>query len=397
MENMGRDPEPAKKRLADMRVLIVGGNNAACALPDLLRFLTDGPRAEDVIFVGHPFPEDFVRRSEVQVRRGGRQREWSIKRGQHHGLLSWLGDIFATLLALLILRRAYDLYVASSLHLVLLGLVLESVGIVKCTVCWTHDYHPRRFGNSFLNSAHLKLDEFCVKHVDYCWDVVPTIAEHRHQRGIKLAPHKVLTVGDPVPAEQMDLIPAEEVPAASIINSGAVEEAGYGFNLLLEALPHVIRKEPKTKVTVTTYKGFPENLRHRIRELGLEAHFSLRGYIADELEYVRVVQRHRVGLAIYEPIPNTHKRYSDSRAKVYAAQGVPVIITRVSPIAAEIEAAGAGIVIDHEKEQLAEAILKLLTDDDFYRRCRDNAINLAQQYLADKVFPAAFRRMGIES
>jgi glycosyltransferase involved in cell wall biosynthesis len=75
---------------------------------------------------------------------------------------------------------------------------------------------------------------------------------------------------------------------------------------------------------------------------------------------------------------------------------VVVIITRVAPIAVEIEREGAGIVIDYDKEQLAGAILRILSDDKFYRRCRENAINLAQQYRADRIFPSSLRRMGVE-
>jgi glycosyltransferase involved in cell wall biosynthesis len=133
-----------------------------------------------------------------------------------------------------------------------------------------------------------------------------------------------------------------------------------------------------------------------MRELGLESRFDLLGYVADEGEYSRVVQRHRVGLALYEPKVGTHKRYSESRAKSYLARGVVVIITRVAPIAVEIEREGAGIVIDYDKEQLAGAILRILSDDKFYRRCRENAINLAQQYRADRIFPSSLRRMGVE-
>lgn len=378
-----------------MRVLIVGGNNAACALPDLFQFLADGPKVREVSFIGHPFAQDLSRRTQLMVRGGDRVQEWVIRRGKHHGIISYLVDICATLFLLPFLRRRYDLYLSGSLHLVLLGLFLRSLNIVERTVYWTHDYHPKRFRNRILNGLYLKLDEICATRSDYTWNVVPQIAEHRRQRGVRVSPDRVLVVGDPVRAEQIDWLPPEEVPPASIINSGLVE-AGYGFDLLLETLPHVIAKQPKTRVTVTTYQEFPQSLRRRIRELGLESHFDLLGYVADEGEYGRVVQRHRVGLALYEPRAGTHKRYSDSRAKPYLARGVAVIITSVSPIAAEIEREGAGIVIDYDKEQLAAAILKLLSDDAFYRRCRENAINLAQQYRADRVFSSAFQRMGIE-
>jgi glycosyltransferase involved in cell wall biosynthesis len=395
LEERGKKAGSAKRRLADMRVLIVGGNNAACALPDLFQFLADGPRVREVSFVGHPFAQDLVRRSQLAVGRGGHVREWTIKRERHRGPISHLGDIFVTLFLLLFLKRRYDVYVSGTPHLVLLGLLLRSLGIVERTVCWTHDYHPKRFRNGILNGLYLKLDEICATRSDYAWDVVPQIAEHRRQRGLRLSPDRVLIVGDPVRTEQMNWLPAEEVPAGSVINSGLVE-AGYGFDLLLEALPKVIEKQPMTRVTVTTYQEFPQSLSRRIRELGLEPHFDLLGYVADEDEYTRVVQRHRVGLALYEPRAGTHKRYSDSRAKPYLARAVPVITTRVPPIAAEIEREGAGIIIDYDKEQLAEAILKLLSDDEFHRRCRDNAIDLARKYQADRVFSSAFQRMGFE-
>lgn len=395
MQDRGKNRRPAKQRLADMRALIVGGHNAACALPDLLQFLTDGPKAREVIFLGHPFAQDLVRRSQLVACRDGRRREWTIARGRSRGLISYAGDVLITLFWLLFLRRRYDLYLSGTLHLALLGLLLRSLGVVRETIFWTHDYHPCRFGSRFWNWLYLELDRICTTRSDYLWDVVPQISEHRRQRGIRLSRDRVQIVGDPVLAEHLNWLPPEDVPTASIINSGLVE-AGYGFDLLLETLPYVVEKQPKTRVTVTTYQEFPQSLRSRMRELGLESHFDVLGYVADEEEYTRVVQRHRVGLALYEPEASTHKRYSDSRAKPYLARGVPVIITRVSPIAAKIEKEGAGIVIDYDKQQLADAILKLLSDDDFYRRCRDNAINLAQRYRADRVFFSAFERMGIE-
>ncbi len=388
----GEDQGPTRKLLEDMRVLILGGNNAACVR--LFQFLADGPRVREVSFIGHPFARDLLRHSQLMVCRDGCVREWVIKRGQHHGFISYLGDICITLCLLLFLRRRYDLYLSGVPHLAFLGLFLRALRFAEGTVYWTHDYHPNRFGNGILNYLYLKLDEICATRSDYAWNVVPQITEHRRQRGVKVSADRVLIVEDPVQAEHIEWLPLAEVPPASIINSGLVE--GYGFDLLLETLPLVIAKQPRTRITVTTYQEFPQSLRKRMRELGLESRFDLLGYVADEGEYGRVLQRHRVGLAIYEPKVGTHKRYSESRAKSYLARGVVVIITRVAPIAVDIEREGAGIVIDYDKEQLAGAILKLLSDDEFYERCRENAINLAQRYRAERIFPPSLRRMGVE-
>src|SRR5713101_479589 len=167
MKKRGGDPGPIRKPLADMRVLIVGGNNAACALPDLFQFLADGPRVREVSFIGHPFARDLLRRSQLMVCRDGRVREWAIKRGQHCGFVSYLGDICITLFLLLFLRRRYDLYLSGSPHLALLGLFLHALGIAERTVYWTHDYHPKRFRNGILNDLYLKLDEICATGAAY--------------------------------------------------------------------------------------------------------------------------------------------------------------------------------------------------------------------------------------
>jgi len=196
--------------------------------------------------------------------------------------------------------------------------------------------------------------------------------------------------------EELDIPLLDEVIPGSIINSGLVQP-GYGFDLLLQALPDVVRQQPKALVTVTTYQRFPPELTRRIEAMGLNGHVQVRGYIPDRKEFGRIVRRHRVGLALYEPRIETHKKYSDSRIKTYLARGVPVIMTRVSPLAREVEKEGAGLVIDYDNEQLVAALLRILCDDVVYVRYRESAIHLAQQYLADEIFCGAFHQMGVES
>ena len=377
------------------RIMIVGGNNTAGPLPDLTRFLSAG-RAKEVSFIGHPFEDDFERRYQLLHYRGGRSRQrWTLAREPHWWALSYLWDLLLTTFFILILRRRHDLYVSGSPHFGLLGLILKRLGIVRRTVFWTHDYHPRRFRNPLLNGLYLRLDRLVAEESDWSWDVVPTIGEHRRERGVRMCRERVLVVGDPLEDKELASLPAKEVPAGSILLSGLVKD-GYGFDLLVEAIPLVRERNPSARVTVTTYGPFPERLRTLISERGLEDCFDLLGFIPDDREYSQVVQRQRVGLALYEPRTNSHKKYSDSRVKTYLARGVPVVMTGVSPIAAEIESADAGVIIEYDKEQLVDALLKLLSDDDFYGRCRENAITLAEQYRVDRVIPAAFERMGIE-
>ena len=70
-----------------MRVLLVGGNNTAGPLPDLMRFLAQDARARETSFIGHPFAEDLVRRSQLLHRNGSQMVERAVPRERHRGAL----------------------------------------------------------------------------------------------------------------------------------------------------------------------------------------------------------------------------------------------------------------------------------------------------------------------
>ena len=376
------------KRLSDLKVLIVGNNNTGPAPIRAFRFLRDHRWAKTVTFIGHPLAEERVRRSQFVHfdSATNQERKKVLRRERALGSLSYAVDILVTL----------RLLIGSSQHLGLLGLILRALGIVGHTIFWTVDYFPKKFADPGLNELYLKLDGTCVSRSDYAWNLTAAMGEARSERGIRIADGRMYTVPHPIEDRELGSAPREGTEPDALLYSGLLKPE-YGFDLLLDALPLVAEKHPRVKVSITTYGEIPNDLETALGQRGLQGRFRILGYVADHDEYSRVVQRHRLGLATYRPTSQAYKRYADvSRAKTYLARGLPVVITRVPPIAAEIEKEGAGIVIDYDKEQLAEAIVKLLSDDEFYKRCRDNAINLAQRYRAEKVFSSAFERMGIE-
>jgi len=388
---------PMRRNLSDLRVVIVGNNNSGSAPIRAYRFLREESRARAVTFIGHPLAEDHVRRSlGLRFDAGsGREEEKELRREGSLGLLSYAFDLLTTFVLLLRFFSRYDLYIGSNIHLGLLGLLLRRLGLVRQTVFWTVDYFPNRYKNPILNRLYLWFDELCVRQSDFAWDLTPAMSEARRKRGVTDEVGRIYTVAHPVEREELKT-PEIEPPPDTLLYSGLVKPE-YGFDLLLDALVDVVARRPAASLTVTTYGSLPSDFWETVGRRGLSDRVQVLGYIEDVEEYRRTIERYRVGLAPYRPSPEAYKRFADvSRAKTYMARGLPVIITRVPPISAEIERVGAGIVIDYDKRQLADAILKLLSDDEFYRRCRENAITLAHQYAADVVFPAAFKRMGIE-
>jgi len=88
-----------------------------------------------------------------------------------------------------------------------------------------------------------------------------------------------------------------------------------------------------------------------------------------------------IGLAPYVPGADTYTQYTDpGKPKLYLACGLPVIITDVPASADLIDKAKAGIKVDYTPESIAQAIKRLLSDDELFNNYRDNAINLGKQF-----------------
>jgi glycosyltransferase involved in cell wall biosynthesis len=75
---------------------------------------------------------------------------------------------------------------------------------------------------------------------------------------------------------------------------------------------------------------------------------------------------------------------------MYMTCGVPVVITDVPPIAKEIAAHNAGIVVAYDKAELANAVVQILADDERLTEYRRNAGALAHKYNWVDIFSRAF-------
>jgi len=385
-------------RLVNSKILIIGPGPPGVVHWKLFRFLSLKCRNRLVTYVGHPLLEHtkMPHCTEFLLSKGGGVQRVIIPRWRLFGPLSIAGDLMVTLWCVVAVARRYDLCVAVSPHLAFLALLMQRLHIVRQTVFWTIDYFPQRFRNRVLNWIYLKLDEICTSRSDYTWDISPAIIEDRKKRGVRIVDKREMDVPFVVGEDEIEALPLSELKPCSLIYAGNLKPL-YGFELIVEAMSLILREKPDAFVTVVSYGHLPKQLETKIKKCQLQKSFRILGYVS-ELELRELLRTHRVGLAPYRPDTINIKMYADpSRVKNYMAKGLPVIVTRTVRIAKEVESEKAGIVINYDREELAEAILKLLSDEQFYNECRKNAIKLASKYKAEAVFLKAFERMGIDA
>ena len=113
----------------------------------------------------------------------------------------------------------------------------------------------------------------------------------------------------------------------------------------------------------------------------------------DHSELEDKLGEYAVGLAIYSS-EDSWNYYRDSmKVREYLAAGVPVICDPVPSASEDIRGAGAGVVVSLNVNVLALAITDLLTNDNVWLNCRENALLLAHKFDKDILLAAAFTRI----
>lgn len=387
------------KGLAESRVLIVWPKASASIGIVLASFVEKHRRSKSAsfTFITHPVGPSVLRETEFVFYKGQHVvgRSHLRRETKHIPLLSQVIDCLLTIYFIGLTRRRHQLYISAGVNLGLLGNLLKRIGVVEKTAYVVMDYWPQRYKSPFLTRMYRWIYSWCVTKADFVVDVAPTIDEARLRDGIKVDQQRRIFAPHPIDPACVGFLSEDELDPDSLVWAGALTEE-CGFELVIDAIEIVAKQRPGVVVNITSYEPFPDDLWREIREKGLEKHFRLLGYIKEEAEFNKVVSRHRIGLAPYRPDDLSVKNFAGvARPWTYMANGVPPIITRVPPDAAEIQEAGAGFVIDYDRKQLADAILALLTDNQLHQRCRKKSLELARSRAPGPVFRELLTKMGL--
>lgn len=382
--------------LKGKRVIIVVHTFGHSVAYDLRDFLKD--KVELLLLINHPF--SFVKKtlgqstnSSVTLYKSGvllSKKKAPAIRGPE--LLFWIKDFLLTIFFVLKSREKFDIYIGLDNLNTFTGLFLRRLGRVKKVIFYTIDYVPRRFSNRFFNWVYHRIDKTCCYRSDYLWVLDKVMTEAREKRGVlksKSAPQSVVPIG--VYFDKYHRLPFKEINRQQLIYLGGFAKE-CGIELIIEALPAILKRVPQAKLIIAGAGSNERELRGLTDRLELNETIKFVGYIKEQNEVRRILASSAIGLATYAPIKESYKFFAGvTKPITYLAAGLPVIITNVPPFAKKVRENKAGLVINYDKGELARAIIKLLTDNDFYLECRQNAIGLASSYDFNSIYQKAFK------
>jgi len=302
-------------------------------------------------------------------------------------------DFFSVLYFGLILRKKFDFFIGSESINTLAGIILKRLKVVKFVIYYVIDLAPLRYKNKFLNWIYRILDKFCCYYSDFCWNNSP-VYEILRLKNFKYSKKKIkpqINLGYGIDFEGINILPIDQLKD-QVIFIGSIDKEN-GIELIIEAALEILKLYPT--LTFKLIGGGPQetSFRSKIKKLNLEKSIQITGYFFDKNKIRKELCRSKIGLAIYPPLKYSIKPYGDPiKFKEYMAAGLPIITTDISWFAEKIKSIPLGIVIDFNKKDLKNAILKLLTDKKFFQICRKNVLSEIKKYSWEKIFDKAFRK-----
>jgi len=287
-------------------------------------------------------------------------------------------------------KKKFDIFIGVACFSTLLGLILRRLGLVDKIIYYSIDYYPipRKLSfNTVIVKAFRIIDKFCARKVDLIWHISPRIPEARDKFS-KLKPncYKHIVVPLTYTKRLLRFKSLEEIERYTIGFVGTLSE-NQGLQLLIRAMPEIAKRIPQIKVKIIGKGPYKETLEKLVRRYGVERYFEFYGFIKEEEDVLEILSHCTVGIAVWTSKEDDNILYADpGKPKLYAFCGLPIIITTGAIIAEEIVEREAGVSINYESQELINAIVRILNDDELIKRYKKNAFALAKSYTTENVF-----------
>lgn len=344
---------------------------------------------EKLLFISHPLiylKDNLKKSSRYELYKAGKLIK--TKTAFHWVLpepLLYLKDFFYTIYWCLTVSRKCDIFLGINNLNAFSGCLLKFLRRVDRVIYYVIDYIPQRFSNRVLNEIYHQIEKFSAQYSDWTWNLSPRMIEARRKKWQINFPHQ-LVVPHGIHFARIKRLSFNEVDKQEILYMGTIFKK-QGIQLVIEALPEIVKKIPQIKFCLIGKGPYEQELKQLVHKLNLKQQVEFLGYIPDHRQVENRIASAAVGLAMYEGLRRNFVYYTDPGKVInYLGAGVPVFITNVPYIAKVIERAGCGIIVPYKKEKFAEELIRFLLDEEKMKSYRLNALKFAQKYDWDKIF-----------
>ena len=260
-------------------------------------------------------------------------------------------------------------------------------------VHWTLDFSPRRFRSISLEWLYREAERNVLKHASHHVDISQVARSARYGRCGLPIPETchVVPVGFWKSQVSVDVKSQMRKPRVAFVGSMNPRQGGLDY---IAALQVIIQSEPDVEGVAIGDGEERKKMQALAKSLGLSSRIRFTGHL-DEAGIAKELAECSVGMAPYKEDKESLSYFCDpSKVRQYLRCGVPVVMTRVPPIWAEIDET-AGLAVPSNPDLLAEAALTILRQPERREKYVQGAASMALANTWESSFSRLFASIGI--
>lgn len=269
---------------------------------------------------------------------------------------------------------------------------LKKILHIKYSIFFPMDYTKNRFRNKFFDYIYQCLYRFTLKKCNLIWNGGSyRLKKIFVEMGAKREKIQKLLIG----YWKMNFLVSFRKIRRKIFYGGSITE-GSGLQEVIKALVLVRKEISDIELVVIGDGDYMPKIKELVQNYNLIKNVHFIGYKHGD-DYFKALCECDISVAPYVADKMNLHYYASCPSKIvaYLSCGLPVITTDIITFSKEIEQSPAGIVINSEDnihKKIAEGILKLINDDDFYKKCQINDRKIMENRDWNSIFEGLFQR-----
>jgi glycosyltransferase involved in cell wall biosynthesis len=245
-------------------------------------------------------------------------------------------------------------------------------------VFWIGDAFPNRY-ESLLIYLVDSLGRFYMNNLEHVFFSSPNLKKLYLNNYASNKEKKVITLG-------IKNLLLNRNPELNLFGFIGYLRKGQGIELIFE----VLKKNKKFVFEIIGDGEYKNDLEELTKKYNIQKQVKFFGYL-DYKKLIDISSRWKIALAPYFPSKDNYTYYADpGKIKLYLELELPIIMTRITYIAQEIETQMAGEIVTYDPINISDAIKKIQNNYDIYS---NGVKKLKNNYFYKKVFQDGFQSL----
>lgn len=278
------------------------------------------------------------------------------------------------------------------------GLLRKKRGKTQKVYYWAVDFVPNRFGKNPLTKIYNMLDKNVSLKADARIELAEAAVDLRTKylglEHINMAP--TLTVPMGTWLDRTPKIDSNAWKAKRVVYLGHLVER-QGVATLIKALGMIMKQDSGIEADIIGGGPLADELRALSKKLGIAERVKFHGFIKEHKDVEALLAKATLAVAPYVEDKDSFTQFADpGKIKAYLGASLPVVLTAVPPNAAELEKAGAAVIVEDSPGALADGIASMLYDETKWLNAHRAAAKLAEDFDWNNILKRALGELGFD-